>query len=33
MKKDADVIIVGGGMIGLSIAYWLTKKQKSVLVL
>ena len=33
MKSDIDVIIVGGGMIGLSVAYWLTKKNKKVLVL
>lgn len=33
MKNDIDVIIVGGGMIGLSVAYWLTQKDKKVLVL
>lgn len=33
MKKSADVIVVGGGMMGMSTAYWLTKKKKSVLVL
>lgn len=31
--KNVDVIVIGGGMIGLSIAYWLTKKDKTVLVL
>lgn len=31
--KNADVIVIGGGMIGLSITYWLTKKHKKVLVL
>lgn len=33
MKKNADVIVVGGGMMGMSTAYWLTKKHRSVLVL
>lgn len=26
--KNVDVIVIGGGMIGLSIAYWLTKKTR-----
>lgn len=33
MKKNADVIVVGGGLMGLSTAYWLTKKNRKVLVL
>ncbi len=31
--KQADVIIIGGGVIGCSIAYYLTKSQVSVLIL
>lgn len=33
MKKSADVIIIGGGIIGCSTAYYLAKKGKSVIVL
>ncbi len=33
MAQNTDVIIVGGGLMGLSSAYWLTKKRCSVLVL
>ena len=33
MKNTADVVIVGGGIIGCSIAYYLAKKNKSVIVL
>jgi len=32
-NKDADVIIIGGGIIGLSCAYYLLKEGKSVIVL
>ena len=31
--NNADVVVIGGGMLGLSITYWLTKKHKKVLVL
>lgn len=33
MSNTADVVIVGGGIIGCSIAYYLAKKDKSVIVL
>ena len=33
MGNSADVVIVGGGIIGCSIAYYLAKKNKSVIVL
>ncbi|MGV2986095.1 NAD(P)/FAD-dependent oxidoreductase [Vibrio sp. E150_011] len=33
MKRSADVIIIGGGIIGCSTAYYLAKKGKSVIVL
>ncbi|WP_319780769.1 FAD-binding oxidoreductase [Maridesulfovibrio sp.] len=33
MKKHADVIIIGGGIIGCSTAYYLAKKGKTVIVL
>ncbi|MHA2937070.1 NAD(P)/FAD-dependent oxidoreductase [Vibrio sp. RC27] len=33
MKTNADVIIIGGGIIGCSTAYYLAKKGKSVVVL
>lgn len=33
MNNKADVVIVGGGIIGCSIAYYLAKKDKSVIVL
>lgn len=33
MNKDADVIIVGGGIIGCSVSYYLSKLGKQVLVL
>lgn len=33
MNKDADVIIVGGGIIGCSVSYYLSKLGKKVLVL
>jgi sarcosine oxidase subunit beta len=33
MKKTADVIIIGGGIIGCSTAYYLAKKGKTVIVL
>lgn len=33
MENTADVVIVGGGIIGCSIAYYLAKKEKSVIVL
>jgi sarcosine oxidase subunit beta len=33
MKSSADVIIIGGGIIGCSTAYYLAKKGKSVIVL
>ncbi|MFT6928258.1 MAG: sarcosine oxidase subunit beta [Psychromonas sp.] len=33
MKTNADVIIIGGGIIGCSTAYYLAKKGKSVIVL
>ena len=34
MKKTADVIIIGGGIVGCAIAYYLTKKGvKDIMVL
>ena len=33
MKKSADVIIIGGGIIGCAAAYYLAKKGKTVIVL
>ena len=33
MNKDADIIIVGGGIIGCSTAYYLSKLGKKVLVI
>jgi sarcosine oxidase subunit beta len=33
MKRSADVIIIGGGIIGCSTAYYLAKKGRSVIVL
>ena len=33
MSNTADVVIVGGGIIGCSIAYYLAKKGKSIIVL
>ena len=33
MENTADVVIVGGGIIGCSIAYYLAKKEKKVIVL
>lgn len=33
MKNTADVVVIGGGVIGCSIAYYLAKKGSSVLVL
>ena len=32
-EKKADVVIVGGGIIGCATAYYLEKKGKSVIVL
>ena len=33
MKNNADVVVVGGGIIGCAIAYYLTKKGSSVILL
>lgn len=32
MKNTAEIIIIGGGLLGLSTAYWLTKKGRDVLI-
>ena len=31
MNKDADVIVIGGGIIGCSVTYYLSKLGKKVL--
>ena len=33
MSKDADVIVIGGGIIGCSVTYYLSKMGKKVLLL
>ena len=33
MKKSADVVIIGGGMIGCAIAYFLSRQLKNVVLL
>lgn len=33
MSKDADVIVIGGGIIGCSVTYYLSKMGKNVLLL